>query len=248
MGWAERARPKKIRVALGYPAGGSVTLPFHASVLRMQQYQFEKSIRNEHLLGKVMHVSGLYVGDNRQVIARKFLESDCDWLLQIDTDIEFPPDIIERMVRLAGEDKKVLAASVPLGAYESCAFRFTDEPGVWRCIYPFPAEVFECDGVATAVVLIHREVFRAIAARHGRCWFHHIYLPESSSETPREEFEYRSQGEDLALSVRIKEAGYSIWCAHVPGLKHYKTRALSHDHDAREVPAGAAMGELLVEA
>lgn len=217
--WWKRA-PK---VVVGYPVGGSVTLPFHASMLRMVTYELRKPER-ERLLGRVTHTSGLYVGDNRTLLAQQFLKTGAEWLLQIDTDIEFPADLLETLVDLAGEERKVLAASVPLGVYESCAFRMEPgQVGVWRPLVTVPVEPVEVDGIATAVVLTHRDVFAKIAEENGQTWFHTIYLPTGEPGA------FRAQGEDLAFSMRAREAGFRIYCAHVPGLRHYKTRALTHD-------------------
>jgi hypothetical protein len=218
------------KVVVGFPVGGSVTLPFHASMQRMVQYELRKPDR-ERLLGRVHHASSLYVGDNRTLLAQRFIQTDAEWLLQIDTDIEFPPTLLETMVDLAGEDRKVLAASVPLGeTYESCGFLMEPgEIGVWRPLTHIPPTPVEVDGIATAVVLIHRDVFLRIAEEHGQVWFHHLYLPTSPPGTPRVEQTFRMQGEDFAFCVRAKDAGFGIYVVHVPGLRHYKTRALSHD-------------------
>jgi len=235
------------KVVVGYPVGGSVTLPFHASMLRLLSYEEQKG--NDRLLSKIQHTSGLYVADNRTLLVQRFLQTDCDWLWQVDTDIEFPANILETLVEMAGHEKKILAASVPLGAYPSCAFRLTDVPGIWDPIFPLPLKPVQVDGIATAAVLIHREVFERVAELNGQSWFHHIYLPESPAGTPPRDFKYRSQGEDLAFSVRAREAGFAIWCAHVPGLRHYKTRALSHDDDRAAALASedSEMGEIVQE-
>lgn len=219
------------KVVLGYPVGGSVTLPFHASCLRLLGYELGKPDARR-LLSKITHTSGLYVGDNRTMLAQRFLSTSADWLLMIDTDIEFPATLLETMVGLAGDERKILAASVPLGAYASTAFMRTEKPGVWRAVYPVPSEPIPVDGIATACVLIHRDVLEGMAARLGQSWFHHIYLE-------REGGEYLSQGEDLAFSVRAAECGFKSWAVHVPGLGHYKTRRLSHD-EGEETPG---MGE-----
>src|SRR3990167_8353525 len=89
------------RVVFGYPCGGSVTVPFHASCLRLLGHELRKPPR-EQLLVRMVHASGLYVGDNRMTLAGNMLDLEANWLLQIDTDIEFPPDIIETMLALAG--------------------------------------------------------------------------------------------------------------------------------------------------
>jgi hypothetical protein len=222
-------RPK---VDVGYPAGGSVTLAFHASMLRMLSYETQKG--DDRLLAKVNHTQGLYVGDNRNMLAEQFMAGTSDWLLQIDTDIEFPANLLDAMVMLAGEDRKVIAASVPLGStYPTCAFLRTEYPGVWASVPRFDGMI-ECDGVATAVVMIHREVFEAIEEKFDKTWFHHMYIPLSDRK-------YRSQGEDLAFSMKAADCGVRIYCANVPGLRHHKTTALSHD----EVSADPGVGTLV---
>jgi len=216
-----------------------VTLPFHASCLRLLGYELAKP-EKERLLAKMMHASGLYVGDNRMVLADKMLGGEANWLLQVDTDIEFRQELIEQMLTVAGTDKKIVAASVPLGeAYPTCGFRWTGQPGVYESV-PIGTAPIEVDAIATACVLIHRDVFDAIADRDGQCWFHSIHLAKSPLGTPPRDFAYVVNGEDIAFSMRAKAAGFPIYCAHVPGLGHYKTRRLSHD-DERSARLGESM-------
>lgn len=230
------------KVDIGFPVGCSVTLPFHSSMMRLLQYELGKPERLRRLV-RVTHASSLYVADNRTLLVQQFLGGGSEWLLQVDTDIEFPETLLESMVDLAGKDRKVLAASVPLGVYDSCAFRMTDEVGVWETVAPVPTTPVEVDGIATAVVLTHRSVFEAIAETSGQSWFHHIYLPTSPKGTTASKVRFRAMGEDLAFSIRAKAAGFAPWCVHVPGLRHYKTRALTHD--AR--PTTGGLGELVTE-
>lgn len=239
------------KVVFGYPCGGSVTVPFHASCLRMVTHERDKPERDRLLL-RMAHASGLYVGDNRMVLAENMLDRpEANWLLQIDTDIEFPPTILETMLRIAGEDRRILAASVPLGnAYPTCGFRWTGTPGIYESV-PVGLEPVEVDAVATAAILIHRDVFDAIADQHGRSWFHSIHLAKSPPGTAPRDFAYVVNGEDIAFSMRAKAAGFKLWCVHVPGLKHYKTMPLSHDDERSKLlgaqAAGEAMGVLVQE-
>ncbi len=247
-----RQRERGVKVVVGFPAGGSVTVPFHASIVRMVAYEMAKGDRC--LLGQHTHASGLYVEDNRQVLAQRFLASPYDWLLQIDTDIEFPPDLMERMVKLAGADKKLLGASVPLGTaylfgdeggyrngYPSCAFdKVPNLPGIWVSHNEVPAEPVECDGIATAVVLVHRSVFEDIARTGGQCWFHRIYLPKSPDAEKGPGYEFYAQGEDLSFCIRAKAAGHKVWCVTVPGLRHHKSSPQTHDLQPAEKAKDAA--------
>lgn len=217
-------------MVFGYPCGGSVTVPFHASCLRLLGHELRKPDK-DRLLVRMVHASGLYVGDNRMTLVDNMLELEANWLLQVDTDIEFPPTLIETMLELAGEDKKILAGSVPLGeAYPTCAFNWTGQPGIYESV-PVTRQPRAVDAIATAVVLIHRDVFDAIADEHGKSWFHSIHLAKSPADTPPRDFAYIVNGEDIAFSMRAKAAGFGIWCAHVPGIGHHKTLRLSHDTD-----------------
>lgn len=207
-------------------------------------------------LAKVEHASGLYVGDNRMTLAETLMdETGANWLLQVDTDIEFPKTLVESMLALAGRlEAKILAASVPLGtAYPTCAFMWSrTQPGVYYALEQVPREGIECDAIATAVCLIHRDVFAALAREHGRSWFHTIYLAKSPPGTDPVDFRYTSNQEDIAFCMRAKAAGFAIWCAHVPGLGHYKTIRLSHDDEQSKALArshvGEGMGRLVEEA
>lgn len=244
-----RAGPK---VVVGYPVGGSVTLPFHASMLQLLAYEIDKP-DHERLLGKINHTQGLYVGDNRNMLAQTFLKTSAEWLLQIDTDIEFPRDLLETMVRTADRVEtpaRILAANVPLGGgFETVAFHWDPTARIWANYNVLPADVFPCDAAATAVMLVHREVFEAIASEHGQCWFHHMYIPKSPEGTRPADFEFHSIGEDTAFCQRAKVAGFQTWVARVPGLRHHKTRALSEDFDRVRAMAGGdpGVGELVRE-
>lgn len=260
MGWGSRhhapplIKPRQVKVALGYPYGGGVTGPFLESMLRLQLHALSKP---EPILQYRLPQAGLYIEHNRNRIVEKFMETDGDWLLQIDSDIEFPPDLVETMLRLAGTDKKILAASVPLGPpLPSSAWMLTETPGVWAGLPAdrVTAEGIACDGLATAVMLVHREVFQAIADREGQCWF--LKLPAvPRMDDPRSEAawtpdgrvadrRYIPQGEDLSFCLRAKDAGYTSWCVKIPGLRHHKTLPLSHDYEVspEEVPEAVVQG------
>lgn len=241
-------RPR-VKVALGYPYGSGVTGPFLESLLGLQLYELSKP---QPLFCYRLPQSGLYIDHNRNRIVEKFMKTDADWLLQIDSDIEFPKTIIETLLELAGSRIKILAASVPLGPpFPSCAWMMTDSPGIWRAVpsEKITAEPLEVDGLATAILLVHRDVLEAIAAQVGQCWFLKMMTPKLAVATSAEGWapggrvkdrEYVAVGEDLAFCMRARDAGFSSWCVKVPGLKHHKTLPMSHDYEEPE-PELAAM-------
>jgi hypothetical protein len=231
-----------------------VTGPFHESILALQLYELSKA---RPLLTHRLPQSGLYIDHNRNAIASKFMKHPerPDWLLQIDSDISFPPTLVETLLELAGREKKILAASVPLGPpLPSSAWMMTDQPGIWAGVPSelVPAEGAPFDGLATAVILIHRDVLEAIADQVGQCWFLKMMVPrldvpssaEAWGETGRvRDREYVAVGEDLAFCMRARDAGFQPWCAKVPGLKHHKTLPMSHDfEEPDERPRAQAAG------
>jgi hypothetical protein len=237
--------PRQPTVALGYPYGGSVTGPFFESVLALQLHELAKP---RPLLTHRLPQSGLYIDHNRNRICEKFMDTGADWLLQIDSDISFPPTLVETLLEVAGGGKKILAASVPLGPpLPSSAWRMTDQPGIWAGVpsEEITPEGIEVDGLATAVLIVHRDVLEAIAEQVGQCWFLKTSTPRMDPEAPRSaaawigdgpirDRRYVAVGEDLAFCLRAKDAGFASWCAKLPGLKHHKTLPMSHDFEVAE--------------
>jgi len=246
--WVPGQRPQK--VAIGTPCGGgNAGVPgFQQSLEALMIHEGTKP--GGGLLGGHIPAAGLYIDHNRNLIVERFLEqTECQWLLQIDSDIAFPPTLLEDLLRVAGHDKKVLGASVPLGPpFKSSAWVMTNMLGKWACLDPdlISPEGTECHGLATAVVLIHREVFEAIAALEGQCWFLKERVPRlddkksraawENPEGPMRDRKFTFQGEDLPFCIRAINAGVKVWCARIPGLLHFKTVALSHDFDT-DLPA-----------
>lgn len=253
MGWQQRGnalafkgpepvKPESLpyvgRVLLGYPVGFSATEPFGISVRRLITHEFMKP-DHERVLAGTKVAPGLYVEDNRNELAKATLDlPHIDWLLQIDTDIEFLPDTMDRMLAMAeSRGIKILAASVPIGeTYPTAGFMLGDQPGTWKALPSVPPEPVEVDGIATAVTLIHREVFEAIAAKYGQCWFNRIPVPTSPEGTPLSKQEIYMQGEDFSFCLRAREVGYSVWCAHVIGFRHWKMKGYTHDETWPEPP------------
>lgn len=251
-------------IALGVPNGGSVHWPFASSLIVLQQWMAKRGLNLE-----LIPQQGFFIEDNRNEIARRFLEGKADWLLMIDSDISFEPELIEMLLIVAGRERKIVAASVPLGPpIPSSALRMTDQPGQWAYLEPeeIAPDGVEVHGVGMPVFLAHREVYEAIARREGQSWFLRKPVPRLNDERSKrawldvdgraEDRQYVNQGEDLSFCLRASEAGYKLWACRLPGLRHHKTALpLSHDYTAcpqcghehettadAEAPTAAAQG------
>jgi hypothetical protein len=296
---------KEPTVALGY-AYGTLHGPFVNSLMTLREYEVARMAQGQHVYVRYrIPQAGLYIDHNRNIIVEQFMEKDADWLLMIDTDISFPPNIAELMIAAAGKDRKIVAASVPLGPpLPSSAWMMTEQPGIWRAV---PAQHWcprcanehyslreredgwDCvmcgsafasgderlvrqqvvtregipvDGLATAVILIHRDVILGIADQVGQCWFlktmqPRLVAPQGAvpieveraarsadawmKDGPMRDRSYISVGEDLSFCLRAKDAGFQSWAVIVPGLKHHKVLPMTHDYE--QAPARMAAME-----
>lgn len=139
------------------------------------------------------------VAHNRNRIARKFLESDADFLLSVDSDQVpgcNPLDYVEH-------DLDVLGFPYPTyRAHKEC-------PIVW---FPGPANdegLVEVEKVASGVLLIARRVLEHPAMRGPFMdyWDDEGLLVES---------------EDFSFCRRARWAGFSVWCDMSVPAHHWK--------------------------
>lgn len=218
----ERLQPLGPRVAIGYPHGGGITTPFALSLDRART-----TFRGLAFVA----AGGLYVSKNRNDLVRHFLnlKHRPEYLIQIDTDIEFKPEALARLVELADDGRDIIAADVRLGSVPHTAY--AEQGLLYAPMMTLPADagdVFRVDAAATACMLIRRGVLEAMAEQLGPCWFHLRSIPFQSSDpaAPWGGKEWEEIGEDLAFCSRAKAAGFFTYLARGLGLRHHKRRAL----------------------
>jgi hypothetical protein len=229
---------KRPRIAFGYIAGSSVTVHFERSLSALRSREERKG--GDMLLAGIIRASGLYLDNNRNKIVEIFLadKNRAEWLLQVDTDVDFQPDLLETLMELVG-DRKFLGLSVPLGEWATTAFRLRtwEEDGKpdgmgWEVVTEFPGGFAECDGVAGAIHMVHRSVYEAVQEKYGHAWYNLIHL-EKNPGSPMRDRTFDFQGEDLSFCLRVKAIGVQAHCAVIRGLGHHKTRRLTHDEPER---------------
>lgn len=233
MGHEARARAQGAlasKVMLAFAAGGSVTTPFCVSLARLVGYETTRPVADRKLsfLG---HAEGLYISENRQHITFEFFKRQEPWLAMLDSDIDFPPTLLDSLLGLTGNgERKIIAANVPLGYRPNVAFMKVKEPCSYTNLFPLPPEPFPVDAVATAVFMVHRDVIVDMHKAQGPRWFQHWY-PDETTELGDFDF----LGEDLAFCRRARAVGHQCWVGHVKGLGHNKRVRLSEDEPpARE--------------
>lgn len=133
---------------------------------------------------------------NRNTIVRRFLQTDLDYLLMIDSD-NVPPDNI---LDMADYQKDIIAGM---------CFAYMDNTLIPLCLKKNEHErydiadvginqgIVECDGVGSGVMMIKREVLENMPFP-----FRNDYDPEG----------IKTRGLDVNFCRRAKEKGYKVWC------------------------------------
>jgi hypothetical protein len=232
---------KKPTIAIGHIRGSSVEGPFHDSILRFLDFDS----RNDRLCAAPGHVQGLYPDDNRNELAREFLTLKADYLLSVDTDIEFYPPQVYQLVKDAVEkDCAILSglyfsylyhtpnpnstAYQPSGKLLPVWFEGTHPGGsidVYRNFMK-TEPIVKLDACGAGFCLIRRDVFEKMAE-----------VPEWKADDwtwyGRDPFIWKGlpkrMGEDITFCVRAKRCGFQTWGHKGVILNHWKKVPLNAD-------------------
>ena len=176
-----------------------------------------------------MRCSNYGIVEARNEVARVFLEPQCDssgrevpgaeWLLFIDADMGWDPDALDRLIAVADPVARPIVGGLCFGfgaitdrldhAHAvikkpfPTIFEFAERNGdfsYWpRWWYP-PNRVVECDATGAAMLLIHRGVLEAIAAKPE------LGKPFDRIKHPKAK---KLWGEDTSFGARAKLLGFS---------------------------------------
>ena len=153
----------------------------------------------------VSFLVGSLVYDSRNKLAALALDSEADYVLWLDSDMIFPPNTLERMLKVLEEHEEVDILS---GLYFRRGQPFTpvlfskleinaEGKLEFEDLKDIPEGLFEVAGCGFGGVLMKTDCLLDIAAKEGGgVWF-----------TP-----FIDAGEDCAFCVRARQNGYRIFC------------------------------------
>jgi hypothetical protein len=249
------------KVAVGYvhSNAGRVT-SFEESLLALRDFDRDNAELVTLKLAVRMGTDGLPAARNQ--IAAAFVNSDCDWLLMVDTDMGFEADSLYRLLEVAHPEKRPIVGGLCFTQREThhdgmFGYRTVPTPTIfdWKVdpatgkpghmalmTYPVNAPV-QCAATGTAFLLIHRSVFERVAEtvvpgtdiRMGPTWFDRTHGPAGGL-----------MGEDISFCVRAALAEIPVVVHTGVRTTHFKHRWLSEvDHWQSYLP-GPATQEVAV--
>lgn len=192
--------------------------------------------------------------DARNKAVEEFLNNrDGQWLFWIDTDMGFPPDIVDRLVEVADPVKRPIVGALAFTQRET----HEDGIGGWRCKaaptvfdwvhvgeqkgfairWDYPRNtVTQCAGTGSACVLIHRSVFERIFEKYGAAWYDKSYNHTMKQQT----------SEDLSFCMRAVSLDIPVFVHTGVKTSHQKTLWVSEEDYLDQQPPPPATEEVAV--
>lgn len=171
----------------------------------MVSARFAQSLATLKKVGEctVSFLIGSLVYDSRNRLTAYAVAMEADYILWLDSDMVFAPDVLERMMRVLDEHDDIDIIS---GLYCRRATPFTPvafdkleigEDGnlVFEDMKEIPGGLKEVAGVGFGCVLMKTDCIFDMANEHKGAWF-----------TPM-----ANAGEDCAFCIRAREYGYKIY-------------------------------------
>ncbi len=173
-----------------------------------------------------VYVGPFPIDHMRNLLVRRFLETDNDYLFFLDSDCEPDPDTLRRLL---AHDKDIVGSvcpafmypddkSEPIVAYAAYVMDASKWPPR-RLVVPLGAErtpdgLMEVDALGGSGVLIKRHVLETMSYP----WFLVCVDPDNGDIV---------YGEDSFFCLKAREEGFRVWADYGCVQKHYKTVPLA---------------------
>ena len=217
-------------VVIGYPhRGDDLHHVFAKSMFSSLTLSNQRAQQGLPWVAHIVSSESCYIVKNRNRLVRMFLDTPYEWLLMIDTDMEFEPDLLTELFKVAHPVTAPIVAGAcavvdPAGNRILVWYQQVED-GVYRQARFDPRhKAVHLDAAGTGCLLVHRSVFERILSRQTEPdeW---VWFDQPSVNGKR-------IGEDMAFCRRAVRLGFSIWGCPMAVLKHHKTTPIVPDFTA----------------
>jgi hypothetical protein len=217
-------------VVLALVDGGTWSSAFGRSLTNLQLWDIGHDARMIREGCGYLHVEagvGEVAHARNKLVERFLAETKAEWLLMIDTDMGFAPDLLDQLLGAADADERPMVgalcfrqkwdATIPadLGArrwrIEPTMFRYAKVEGTgeegFAPIIDYPrGELVRVDGTGAACLLIHRSLLETVEVEMGPSWFEPLKHPSASPGSKPRWF-----SEDLSFCARVASVGSPLF-------------------------------------
>lgn len=196
----------KAKVLVGMPTMGSMEIE---AVKCLMQLQHD---------GSVDIISESLVYDARDKIAMDALASEVDWVMWLDSDIVYQPNIIQVLM---GKNKDMITGIYHkrTAPYTPCIYKLEGDKLQAYTDYP-EDKLFKVEAAGFGCMLMKSKVIKAVYDKYGGCFF-----PVNGVG-----------GEDLSFIRRAKECGVEVWCDSSVKCGHIGRQVIMPSKDIIQMP------------
>lgn len=220
------------KVVIAWPDGGSVAGAFAHSMLALYEWENSNPSDRYEMMSPFRH-SSLYVQENRNNIVRTALDIGADWLLQLDGDESFRPELLRILMRTADMETRPIVAGLytNVGKIDedsesggiviiNCAYNEVSDGQYASIEVPDDSMAPFCVGaVGSGILLTHMSIFEKL--EEPWFWIHWFERTDDRGEQVRQ-----IMNEDIGFCRSAREAGYEIWVDPMAECIHWKALPL----------------------
>jgi len=170
----------------------------------------------------IIQADNLYLHIGRNQVVEAFLTMDADWLLFVDTDIEFEPWQAGALVNHGDANHQIVAGLYFAWLENTLAptwFTLRGEPPAFATVGEIRSGLQPIDVCGMGFTLIGRHALKEMQAerlmlRQHNSWFGHDVITTKDGATVA--------GEDVTFCLRAKASGVQTWGCSIP-VTHIKT-------------------------
>lgn len=213
--------------------------------IALPAYDFKVSLKLAISLARFTQIAGQHgisvhigsicgcsvVSRARNLLAQDMLESDATDLLFIDSDINFEPEHILRLMAWGSDPKKGIVAAVPRTRSEDKVYIANLEYDENSELTMNRMGLVRAERVATAFMLVRREVFEQMIEAHPE-W---KYYDKKTDRMIPCLFDFQLteegyMGEDYLFCDRAREIGFEVWVDPSISLGHMGVQEYMGDY------------------
>lgn len=204
------------RAYVSFLSGGLCDHQFVGSLLAM--YRTDTPL----IAGEIHAESSPRIASTRNDITSTFLRTnDAQWLLMLDADITFEPNLLRRLLQSASQaDAKIMGGLYFLGGHGQ-GFRpnlLVNDGEMARSVDNYPEGIVQVNATGAGCLLVHRDVFTTIERKIGDTVF--PWFAES-------QYNGKPYGEDVTFCERAARCGYATYVDTTVKCGHRKTMTVT---------------------
>ena len=174
---------------------------------------FAQSLATINRVGEcyISFLIGSLISEAREKLAKQALELKADYILWLDSDMMFPADVMERMLRHMEEGRDIVSGlyfrrRAPFTPVLFKSFEIDEEnhKGTWEGYDNYPRHsMFEIAACGFGCVMMRADIIEDVFINYKTAFG-----------------QLQGYGEDMSFSWRARQLGYKIWCDSTIGCGH----------------------------